>query len=194
MKLKKLTKLAFALCAGTFLMAASESQAVLITSVGINVTNNGTSLVADVPQSVLGNQNPSTQFAWLDSLVGEPYNTIASASLPEPTGDPSTPYIQDDNASENGTYTLSNGLSYYIVAHYGQSNTAWYIASADGNATYGMPNQASAFGGAGRGLSNVRIWEVERTNSVPEGGASVALLGLALGGLGAARRFMVKKA
>lgn len=193
MKRITLFKSAFALCAGALLMAAGESQAILITDVGINVTNKGGVLVADVPQGDLPNQNPSSQFNWLNSLVAEPFNTIASASLPEPTGVPGSPDIQDDDASENGSYSLIVGKSYYVVAHYGQSNTAWFVMPSPLDVgTYGMPKQASEFGGEGKGLSNVRIWEVEGTDTVPEGGASVALLGLALAGLGATRRLMKK--
>ncbi|MFN0127213.1 MAG: hypothetical protein ACKV19_11075 [Verrucomicrobiales bacterium] len=44
------------------------------------------------------------------------------------------------------------------------------------------------------GISHVSIYACEGTPTVPEGGTSVALLGLALAGVGAARRFMSRKA
>lgn len=156
----------------------SNASAILITDVGINITNDGTVLVPDVPQATLPNQSPAAHFAWLLVLVPD-FNTIEGASLPDPIG-PVILEIQDDDASNNGNYSLVGGMSYYIVSHYGQANTAWYLSSADGNVTYGMPSPASVFGGAGRGLSNIRIWRVNGTTSMPDGGATVALLGVAL--------------
>lgn len=87
----------------------------------------------------------------------------------------------------------------YIVVKGGSNDPRWVyysLAGWDGIENIQVTNADLADNNQGKkpGVSHVSVYGCEGTTNVPEGGASVALLGLALGGLGAARRFMVKKA
>jgi hypothetical protein len=83
------------------------------------------------------------------------------------------------NLGIQGTYS-------YLFAHYGGPGggfaEVWYVGDLSG--TISIPAT-----GLGHGLSGWALFIAPR-GAVPDGGATVMLLGVALGALGAARRFL----
>jgi hypothetical protein len=64
------TKLFTSLTSAFLLLSAIPTYAVIIvpiTSVGTNITNNGTSLVTDFPNSLIGSNNAATLLDWLNT-------------------------------------------------------------------------------------------------------------------------------
>ena len=100
------TKIFTTLTSAFLLLSASSAYAVAIsiipiTSVGTNITNNGTSLVGDFPNSLIGSNNPATLLDWLNTggslTPGQisQYNTITGSSLPQA----GSLFIEDGSAS-----------------------------------------------------------------------------------------------
>ncbi len=178
---------------------------------GINITNYGGSLYSLVPQAAPhgpGSQNSDSHLDWLDSLASittgqvSQYNSIASASLPQPGAEA----LRDDNASGNADgYTFAVG-AYYLVAHYGGANGAFYLEVTDDTEKYffyqdgddvpgnkfqvvktfnNKPDEISDLKAGG--LSNMTAFYAGNT-SVPDTGSTLVLLGLGLGVLGFLRR------
>ena len=83
------------------------------------------------------------------------------------------------------TINLGAGVYSYLFAKYGGQNDVsqvWYVGNLSGIVT--IP----ALGPSGHALS---LWKLfPRGGQVPDGGATVMLLGAALGALGMARRFL----
>jgi hypothetical protein len=90
----------------------------------------------------------------------------------------------------NGTSTtidLGSGLYTYLFAKYDGPNygsEVWYVGNLSGIIT--IPAT-----GGGYGLSGWTLFGPGGTPGVPDGGATVMLLGAALGALGMARRFVM---
>jgi hypothetical protein len=166
---------------------SAKAVSTIPTDLGTNITNDGTSLVDDISKSVLGSNSPATMYDWLtedeafDPGLISSYNSITGSSLPAPNGP--DPYIQDDSAAM-GTYPLDG--SFYAVLHYGVGRggtrgsgggiVAYYVPDLPAG-SYGFPASGLGPNGCG-GLSSVRIWK-SGTNSVPEGGATFVMLGIA---------------
>ena len=64
---------------------------------------------------------------------------------------------------------------------------AWQITQGETSGTFSLTRKS----GGGGGISNLKLWgrgEPQETTTVPDGGASLALLGLGLAAVGAIRR------
>lgn len=200
------------------LLSVAEAVVINVNTIGTNITNTrgnanlitGT-LVPFVYQGEAfapANSSSATRLDWLNTggtynpgqIQG--YNLITAGSLAQA----GTNFVDDDNASENGTYTFTPGFTYYLTAHYGGSYVAWKFVATDPTATYSAPANIGGVTGANayaalnppatgnynpnQGLSNVRAWQGAR---VPDGGTTLVSLGIALLGLGSIRRFLVSK-
>lgn len=159
---------------------------------GLNITNDGSSLVTFVPQ--FSPQNPATHYDWLtpggtfDPGQIVQYNDITGSSLPQPIS--SDPAYLSETSPENGEFMFDVG-NYYITAHFGRFNAAWYLNVTDASEMYGIIEDINGTGpgNGGGGYSNFRAWRTtDSTTSVPETGATLALLGLAVSAIGILRR------
>jgi hypothetical protein len=163
-----------------------------------------------IPQGLIpqgGNSNPSTEIAQieanstLEDLVylarydfsdngggswsyGDPIFTGLFTAT-QYTGNPATSTVTWDLTGTG--YTLEA-----VVTKTARESLNLYTV-ADDQKIKDLVGQDVNFPGKDS-ISHISFYGNRGTTNVPEGGASVALLGLALGGLGAARRFMVKKA
>lgn len=140
----------------------------------------------------VSNNDPATNLAFLEALIGNWNGSSQVPTLPSAGG---VALNQDSISGSN--YTTLSGYD-YVVFHFGNggqgSPGGWYQAyylDGVGGDVLGLPTNAN--GGAVGGFSSARYFGLTSTNSVPEGGASVALLGLALAGLGLARSFLGKR-
>ena len=153
----------------------------------INISTNFTStaLVGDLPFTAFGDNNPSTNFNGLVSDIGR-YETFTSTSLPSAVSAGYGDYAP-------GTVSLT-GFD-YAVLHYGRGQGGaspgggivfYYLNGMTGNYTF--PANGLGPNGFG-GLSSIRLF-VGSNTSVPEGGTSVMLMGIALTGVALLRRFV----
>ena len=153
----------------------------------INISTNFTSsaLVGDLPFTAFGNNNPTTNFNGLVSDIGR-YATFTSTSHPSAVS-------AGDGDYAPGTVSLT-GFD-YAVLHYGKGNGGadngggivfYYLNGMTGNYTF--PANGLGPNGFG-GLSSIRLF-VGSNTPVPEGGATVMLMGIALTGVALLRRFV----
>lgn len=175
------------LAAVAFFGSPTLAKAVLI-----NITINPTTgqPANDINFGLLGNNSPTTNFNFLSSDVGL-YNSFSGTSLPTPTFDG---YANYENLT--GATTVSITDFAYAVLHYGKGPGGagkgggivfLSLNGMTGNYTFaGTGSGPNGFGG----LSSIRLFGSNGSSSVPDGGATVALLGSALLGLGAMRRFI----
>ncbi len=97
--------------------------------------------------------------------------------------------------ASNGTSTTINlgttGYEYLLAKYDGPNygSEVWYIGGLTGSIT--IPATA---GTQGYGLSGWTLFTPAQTPSVPDGGSTVAFLGLALVGVEGLRRIMIRKA
>ncbi|MEJ5239480.1 MAG: VPDSG-CTERM sorting domain-containing protein, partial [Limisphaera sp.] len=115
------------------------------------------------------NQGQGTVQQWLQDLVDE-YNAVNNPDLPAVGSNPSVDY--SENKDDVLTVTIPSGYA-YLTLHWGgnkdreDTSQAWYLG---GNGdTFESPT--------GKGLSGYRLWNPVR---VPDGGGTLALLGIGL--------------
>ena len=197
MKTSNIRKWLAGLCLGATLFSATGAQAVVIANnllLGtivpgtpanpanetemvrflVAALNTGTSGAVAYPGTEvnLGN-NP-------DDPQTETYTLWAPAGLGLPAPLPAAAGVQ--TVTSNTTIDLG-ALQYdYIVAKFGQDAEAFWIGGLTGELT--IPNLT----GNQNALSGYTL--INGRTSVPDGGATVALMGIALGGLSLGRRFL----
>ena len=104
-------------------------------------------------------------------------NQFAANTLP-------TTSLANAAKNETGSTTFNANGYEYVLAKYGNDGShVWYIAGMTGNQT--LPTNFN--GTTGSGLSHWSLYNATGT-SVPDGGATAGLLGLAMVGLGVIRR------
>jgi hypothetical protein len=143
----------------------------------------GSTLVNDVSaQDIPGNGlGDATVLAWLQSDINT-FNNNLNGDLPAPT---------TDLTSFDGGGTIQVAAGDYLVLHYGkgpggQGQGGGLVALYfDAAGTYAIPSNGSGPNGNG-GLSFARLWD--HGTQIPDGGTTVALLGMALSALGLAYR------
>lgn len=141
----------------------------------------------------LGNSGDATEEAWVKQLIQD-YNTANNPDLPAlPTPGVKTPIPDGPNDPEikRFTYTVPDDCDFvYVLAKFGGGPTvitdyAWYLTA--GETLVFPPLNEEQMRNA---LSHYVVWC--GTNGVPDGGLTAVLLGLALTGLGASRRYLKK--
>jgi hypothetical protein len=187
-----LTKLAFTLCAGAFILSSTESQAVVIgedylLGTWIKPQGPGGGSSEDDQRDRL-NFLIDARNATPDDDVDPPYfltpgSNVPTSGLSEAVGGT----LNDDGDPQaDGFPEIDLGCGYeYLHVKFGQDSFFFYIAGLEGVNEIDLSLDQ-------QGVSHFNLYNP--TDCVPEGGASVALLGLGLAGLGATRRFMSKKA
>ena len=193
MKILKLVRLPLiTLAAATCLALPTPSNATLI-----NITiNPSTGLPAnDINFGLLGNNSPTTNFNFLASDITL-YNGYAGTSLSAPVF---SGYGNYEDLSTNGNQPVSLTGFDYAVIHYGKGPGGvgkgggivfYYLNGMTGDFTFS--NLGSGPNGFG-GISSIRLFAGDGTNSVPDGGATVMLLGIALGGLALVQRLVMPR-
>jgi hypothetical protein len=149
------------------------------------------SIIRGVPAS------DANEFSWVNTLAAmAPGTSITVGSDPQEneltrSGNtllfpdmPTAPYyLREDSGMTDWTVGSS---SLYLLAKYGrgpndtQASHVWFLGNIPVGTTVTLPSPA---------LSHSTMFFGERT-SVPDGGATVMLLGAAFAGLGVARRFI----
>lgn len=187
----KLSRLGLsALVAAAYFALSGLSSATLI-----NITiNPATGLPSnDINFGLLGNNSPTTNFSFLSSDVNL-YNTFAGTSLAAPVFDGFANY--ESLNGNNQTVSLT-GFDYAVV-HYGKGPGGagqgggivfYFLNGMTGD--FSFANMGSGPNGFG-GISSIRLFG-DGANSVPDQGATVALLGAALLTLGVLRRSLADK-
>ncbi len=85
------------------------------------------------------------------------------------------------------TINLGSGGWTYLLGKYGNASEVWYVAGMSGNIQIPV-NSLSP-----NGLSHVSLFRAEGNVTVPEGGSTIALLGLALIGAEVFRRSLRRR-
>lgn len=151
-------------------------------AIPINITMLGDHSVAAVPKSALGNFGDSTVFNWLKNDVTA-YNTAFSTSFSTPTANPDgSPLSKVETYFGPRSVTLTVASQEYVFLHWGGHNggyaQAYYNDGNDASYTFRAPSGS----GVG-GLSFYSTYGSSGGGSVPEGGITIGLLGMAMGGL-----------
>ena len=138
----------------------------------------------------LPNNNPDSNFNALVSDVGR-YETYSMTDLPDPVF---SGYANYKDLDKNGNQAVSLTGFDYAVLHYGSGKDGspgggivfYYLNGMTGNYTF----PANGLGPNGNGgISSIRLF-VGSNTSVPDGGTSVMLMGIALTGVALLRRFV----
>ncbi|MCX6909474.1 MAG: hypothetical protein NTY01_15725 [Verrucomicrobia bacterium] len=156
-------------------------------AIPINITMIGNSSAIAAPASQLPNFGDAAVFNWLKADVAA-FDAAFHASYPTPTALPSgAPLMKVETPSGGSAITFTLPGNDYAFLHWGGKNGGWeqayYNASAapinytfsappGGNPKVGSLSFYSSYGSAGGG-----------GGSVPEGGVTIGLLGMAIGGL-----------
>jgi hypothetical protein len=163
-------------------LALCQSARATVIEVSLNPTTHTASDVNFNDVVGGGNQNVII-LEWLKGEITS-YNNFVANILPAPTEG----LTKSDNLNGVGP-TISVEAGDYLVLHYGVGTggtrgsggglVALYFSTAQ---TYKVPNNGSGPNGFG-GISFVDLWDHTSTRRVPDGGATLAMLGLALAGL-----------
>jgi VPDSG-CTERM motif len=189
MKLSKIKNWLACLCLGGTLFVSNSAQAILLTPVaGVGVGNSAAEELAfaETTAEAFWGNIPGFGLLYKD-------NTIDEGTNPGIVLDPA--YVPGTSL----TYTVSWNLNaspfnLYAILLKGGGNTqptVWVVGD-NAQLKVGGPNTLSFSSPPvnGQSISHVTFYGARATTSVPDGGATVALLGLALGGLGVGRRFL----
>lgn len=76
----------------------------------------------------------------------------------------------------------------FVLAKFGNTSWVWELTSGE---TFVVPQQFNGVSNTGNGISHYSVFN-KTTTRVPDGGTTIALLGMSLLGLGGARRFFRK--
>ncbi|MBI5685663.1 MAG: hypothetical protein HZC54_11335 [Verrucomicrobia bacterium] len=155
-------------------------------AIPINITMIGDSPAIAAPASQLGDFGDATVFNWLQADVAA-FNASQGTSYPAPLALPNgSPLSKTETFSGSSSFTLTVPSNDYAFLHWGGKDGGWaqayYNPGADASYTFNAPPGGhplvggisfySSYGGSGGG-----------GGSVPEGGVTIGLLGMALGGL-----------
>ncbi len=178
------TKLA-QLTAGVVL--ALSLSAIPAGAIPINVTMIGDQSAIAAPASALSGFGDSAVFSWLKSDVAA-FNTAYATTYPTPTANlDGSPLSKVDTASGPSHITLTVPSNDYAFLHWGGKNGGWeqafYNSGADTSYTFNAPPGGHPSVGGLSFYSTYGSGSCTGGGSVPDGGMTIGLLGMALGGL-----------
>jgi hypothetical protein len=164
MTIKTITKLAVAIAAVSFM---SVAQAITINSAGVVGT-----IDPGTPAS------PALEVGYVNTLLGMGANESQSfGGNTYTTGNNNFNGVVVLGTTDGSGSNVGSGAYEFVLAKYGNTDWVFNIAALGGDVPANM--------GQGGGLSH---WQGFGRTSVPDGGATVALLGVGLVGLGMMRR------
>jgi len=155
-------------------------------AIPINITMIGSTPAVAAPASQLPNFGDSSVFSWLKADVAA-FNAASGASYPVPTANLNgSPLLKVETASGPSSIMLALPSNDYAFLHWGGKNGGWeqayfnpgpavnytFSAPPGGHPKVGGLSFYSTYGSASGG-----------GHSVPEGGVTIGLLGMAVGGL-----------
>ena len=157
-------------------------------AIPVNVTMMDDMSVIAAPASQLGSFGDSTVFSWLTTDAAA-FNTASGTAYPVPTANPDgTPLTKVNTPLGGSSVTLTVPSQEYVVLHWGGQGGGWaqafYNPGADIDYTFNAPPGGAPLVG---GISFYSSYG-PGGGSVPDGGASILLLGAAMGGLVLMRR------
>ncbi len=155
-------------------------------AIPVNITMIGNHFAIAAPASALGNFGDSAVFSWLQADVAA-FNAASGTSYPMPTANLNgSPLSKVETSYGPRSITLTIPSNDYAFLHWGGKNGGWeqafYNPGADINYTFTAPPGGKPSVG---GLSFYSTYGGSSTGggSVPEGGITIGLLGMAVGGL-----------
>lgn len=155
-------------------------------AIPINVTMVGNSPAIAAPASQLSDFGDATVFNWLKTDVAT-FNAFQGTSYPVPTANPDgTPLSKTDFASGLSSFNASLPGNEYAFLHWGGKDGGWAQAFYNSSAT-AIDYTFNAPPGGGPLVGGISFYSNygggTGGGSVPEGGITIGLLGMALGGL-----------
>ena len=156
-------------------------------AIPVNITMIGDHSVVAAPARALGNFGDSTVFNWLKADVAA-FNAASGTSYPMPTADLSgSPLSKVETAFSPRSITLTIPSNDYAFLHWGGKNGGWaqafYNPGADTSYTFAAPPGGRPSVGGLSFYSTYGSGSGGGGGSVPEGGVTIGLLGMAVGGL-----------
>ena len=145
--------------------------------------------------------NETASEGFVDILLSQPLGTgpttIGDNAYTRTNNNPLAIYPAADFSIEpsvaaNGNVDLGTGYLYLLAKYDGPNygSVVWYIGGLTGTNT--IPTTAGGFGISHTFLFNPGVGPNPQGNNVPDGGATLLLLGTAMTGLGLARRYLLK--
>jgi hypothetical protein len=130
------------------------------------------------------NSNPAARVLGdnIDDPQTEVYTLTSGSSVPAGPLAQATMTGSVEVITSNQTINLGAGGYMYVVAKYGNDSEVFYIGGMTGEITL------ANFTGNQNGLSHYVLFNPAGTPSVPDGGTTMALMGLGFCALGVARR------
>jgi hypothetical protein len=199
MKTSIIRKCLAGLCLGGVLISATVAQAVIITpATGVKWTTNDTSELTAAEVAGIVGYAGVLEILYKSNVEGgeeEPFAGSYSTAFLNTSGDPADAKITYDGPS------AITGSPLYLLVKDGNHEPAQYIFDLNDLDLDNNPATAAYswngldelylqdFWPSKGAISHVSIYRGTGT-SVPDGGATVALMGLALGGLSLSRRFL----
>ena len=156
-------------------------------AIPINITMLGNTPVIAAPANQLSDFGDTTVFNWLKTDVAA-FNTYQGTSYPVPTASSTSgsPLSKTESFSGSSSFTMTMPSEQYAFLHWGGKDGGWaqayYNPGATADYVFNAPPGGaplvggisfySSYGSGGGG-----------GGSVPEGGVTIGLLGMAVGGL-----------
>lgn len=176
------------------LAACAISLALSIDAIAVPISTTSDQYVGSISPNVPANE--AAEVSYINALIalapGASGNfsgqTLVRSSETFVGGLPTAVVTGSFKDETNPSTTIDiTGFEYLLGKYGGQGNSgggAWVFFVGDLTGEVTIPGN---FGTGGPGLSHYTLYNANRT-SVPDGGATVMLLGMALGGAGALRR------
>jgi hypothetical protein len=135
----------------------------------------------------------TSETAYVNTLLGMSANSVLNSG-----GKTYTTFAYDASGSivdylkfDTGTPAPVTGYQ-FILGKFGNTSYVWELGAGE---TFTMFSSEGQFpqGDGNQGLSHYSVFNKTTTRRVPDGGTSIALLGMALIGLGGVRKFLGKR-
>ena len=157
-------------------------------AIPVNVTMYDDSSVIAAPGRALSSFGDSAVYSWLQADVAS-YNTASGTAYPVPTANPNgSPLSKVNTTSGGSSVTVTVPSQEYVFLHWGGKNGGWEQAFYNPGETLDYTFNAPPGGHPAVGGISFYSTYGPGGGSVPDSGASIGLLGMALSGLVLMRR------